>query len=154
MRPIAVAVVAVLMIAAEGRAGEGTKKATAKKAALKSKSFNPKEITVDKNVPWKKDSQQAKQKVNEPIRILGAWDLSIGTIINVDSKARTVDLMSKRGVVRAEIDLNEFRIVKRTDMASERGTFAELAKLKGVKVLVATKPNTPMHFHVLADDES
>ena len=134
-----VAALAVLVIAAGGQAADGKKKGITHGWPSKTYQYNPKEIGVDKNVPWQKDA--TSQKVKEPYRILGEKDMAVGTIRRIAPELGLVEIQTPKGVVAGYMYFKD--VPPMGESKSEPGLKGSAAKKKSDLTLkkVADGPN-------------
>jgi hypothetical protein len=146
MRPFTVAMAAMLLMTGSAAAADKAKKKSSTKAY-----FNPKELTIDKPVPWQPAKKSAKKTT--PIRELGQDGFVEGTIVNVDVKGGFFDVLTaKQEVVRARQASHRthrpINFIVRADAidVEKPGDINDVPAYKGKPVLVITQPNAPMIF--------
>lgn len=131
---ILAAATAALVIASGVSAADGKKKGFTNAWPPKKVQFNPKELTVDKTVPWQKDGSKSSQKVEEKYRILGEKDMAVGTIRRIDPELGLVEIQTDGGVAAGYMYFKDAPIVGESKPGPTLTTAASKAKFKGAKL--------------------
>jgi hypothetical protein len=129
MRTLAAAT-AALVIASGVTAADGKKKGFTNAWPPKKVQYNPKEIAVDKTVPWQKDGKSTGKKAVEKIRVLGEKDMAVGTIRRIDPELGLVEIQSDSAVAAAYVHFKDVPL---------RDSAAAGAKSNGKKAAAAER---------------